>query len=63
MLAFIFTPSAPKLFPVAYNLVKHFLSENTRQKIYILGGETLHHFTLLLDISPNTLSAIFISLP
>lgn len=32
-------PAAPKLFPVAYNLVKHFLSENTRQKIHILGGE------------------------
>lgn len=38
---FTFSPAAPKLFPVAYNLVKHFLSENTRQKIYILGGETL----------------------
>lgn len=36
-----FSPAAPKLFPVAYNLVKHFLSENTRQKIHILGGETL----------------------
>lgn len=24
---------------MAFNLVKHFLSENTRQKIYILGGE------------------------
>ena len=31
--------SAPKLFPVAYNLVKHFLSEITRNKIVILGGE------------------------
>uniref|UniRef100_A0AAQ6AHV3 SEC14-like lipid binding 8 n=1 Tax=Amphiprion ocellaris TaxID=80972 RepID=A0AAQ6AHV3_AMPOC len=30
--------AAPKLFPVAYNLIKHFLSENTRQKIYILGA-------------------------
>ncbi|KAM7391115.1 hypothetical protein PAMP_021831 [Pampus punctatissimus] len=34
----LFVIKAPKLFPVAYNLVKHFLSENTRQKIYILGG-------------------------
>ncbi|KAF0034318.1 hypothetical protein F2P81_014384 [Scophthalmus maximus] len=32
------SPAAPKLFPVAYNLVKHFLSENTRQKIHILGA-------------------------
>lgn len=31
-------PAAPKLFPVAFNLVKPFLSEITRQKIYILGG-------------------------
>lgn len=37
-----FSLVAPKLFPVAYNLVKHFLCENTRQKIYILGGEMLN---------------------
>lgn len=37
---YIFFCTAPKLFPVAYNLVKHFLCENTRQKIFILGGET-----------------------
>lgn len=37
----LFQSSAPKLFPVAYNLVKHFLSEITRNKIIILGGETL----------------------
>lgn len=30
---------APKLFPVAYNLVKPFLSEETRKKIMVLGGE------------------------
>ncbi|XP_073078452.1 SEC14-like protein 4 isoform X2 [Manis javanica] len=29
---------APKLFPVAFNLVKSFLSEETRRKIMILGG-------------------------
>ncbi|KAF3851486.1 hypothetical protein F7725_013258 [Dissostichus mawsoni] len=34
----LFVIKAPKLFPVAYNLVKHFLSENTRQKINILGA-------------------------
>uniref|UniRef100_A0A672GTJ2 SEC14-like protein 2 n=1 Tax=Salarias fasciatus TaxID=181472 RepID=A0A672GTJ2_SALFA len=37
----LFVIKAPKLFPVAYNLVKHFLSENTRQKIFILGGKML----------------------
>lgn len=31
--------SAPKLFPVAFNLVKSFLTEVTRRKIVILGGE------------------------
>lgn len=30
---------APKLFPVAFNLVKPFLSEETRKKIHVLGGE------------------------
>ncbi|XP_009303977.1 SEC14-like protein 2 [Danio rerio] len=29
---------APKLFPIAYNLVKHFLREETRQKIAVLGS-------------------------
>ncbi|EPQ09925.1 SEC14-like protein 4 [Myotis brandtii] len=29
---------APKLFPVAFNLVKSFMSEETRRKIVILGG-------------------------
>lgn len=29
--------AAPKLFPVAYNLVKHFLSEDTRRKVIVLG--------------------------
>ncbi|TRY92066.1 hypothetical protein DNTS_017522 [Danionella cerebrum] len=28
---------APKLFPIAYNLIKHFLREETRQKIQVLG--------------------------
>ncbi|XP_042297605.1 SEC14-like protein 2 isoform X1 [Sceloporus undulatus] len=34
----VFVIKAPKLFPVAYNLVKHFLSEDTRKKIVVLGG-------------------------
>lgn len=34
----LFIVKAPKIFPVAYNLVKHFLSEETREKIIILGG-------------------------
>ncbi|XP_054851887.1 SEC14-like protein 2 [Eublepharis macularius] len=34
----IFVIKAPRLFPVAYNLVKHLLSEDTRNKIVILGS-------------------------
>uniref|UniRef100_G3TM50 SEC14 like lipid binding 2 n=1 Tax=Loxodonta africana TaxID=9785 RepID=G3TM50_LOXAF len=35
----LFVVKAPKLFPVAYNLIKPFLSEDTRKKIMVLGGE------------------------
>ncbi|XP_060105585.1 SEC14-like protein 2 [Heteronotia binoei] len=41
----IFVIKAPRLFPVAYNLVKHLLSEDTRKKIMVLGSnwkEVLH---------------------
>ncbi|KAJ3605149.1 hypothetical protein NHX12_027199 [Muraenolepis orangiensis] len=31
-------PEAPKLFPMAYNLIKHFLCEETKRKIVILGA-------------------------
>ncbi|NXM22860.1 S14L2 protein, partial [Ploceus nigricollis] len=34
----LFIVKAPKLFPVAYNLVKHFLSEDTRNKVVVLGS-------------------------
>ncbi|RXN07064.1 SEC14 2 [Labeo rohita] len=34
----LFVIKAPKLFPVAYNLVKHFLSEDTRRKVVVLGS-------------------------
>lgn len=40
--------AAPKLFPVAYNLVKHFLSEDTRRKVVVLGCKRtrISHITL-----------------
>lgn len=38
-LGFVFA-AAPKMFPMAYNLIKHFLCEETRQKISILGSES-----------------------
>uniref|UniRef100_A0A8C9BFL9 SEC14 like lipid binding 2 n=1 Tax=Phocoena sinus TaxID=42100 RepID=A0A8C9BFL9_PHOSS len=34
----LFVIKAPKLFPVAYNLIKPFLSEDTRKKIMVLGA-------------------------
>ncbi|NXL66341.1 S14L2 protein, partial [Chordeiles acutipennis] len=34
----LFIVKAPKIFPVAYNLVKHFLSEDTRKKVVVLGS-------------------------
>ncbi|XP_051887849.1 SEC14-like protein 2 [Pristis pectinata] len=37
-LKMLFVIKAPKIFPVAYNLIKHFLSEDTRKKIQVLGG-------------------------
>lgn len=38
---------APKLFPVAYNLIKPFLSEDTRKKIMVLGGKWPKSYTLV----------------
>ncbi|XP_019711979.1 SEC14-like protein 2 isoform X3 [Hippocampus comes] len=35
----VFLIKAPKLFPMAYTLIKHFLSEETRHKLIILGGD------------------------
>ncbi|XP_062446015.1 SEC14-like protein 2 isoform X2 [Rhea pennata] len=34
----LFIVKAPKIFPVAYNLIKHFLSEDTRKKVVVLGS-------------------------
>ncbi|NWS77029.1 S14L2 protein, partial [Crotophaga sulcirostris] len=34
----LFIVKAPRIFPVAYNLVKHFLSEDTRKKVVVLGS-------------------------
>lgn len=36
-------PAAPKMFPMAYNLIKHFLCEETRQKIIVLGSKPEDH--------------------
>lgn len=38
--------AAPKMFPMAYNLIKHFLCEETRRKIIVLGSKTTFHHAL-----------------
>ncbi|TSV94919.1 SEC14-like protein 2 [Bagarius yarrelli] len=48
---------APKLFPVAYNLVKHFLSEDTRRKIMVLGSNWQEVLKKYID--PEELPAIY----
>ncbi|CAJ1069387.1 SEC14-like protein 2 isoform X2 [Xyrichtys novacula] len=53
----LFVIKAPKLFPVAYNLIKHFLSEITRQKIHILGANWQD--VLLKYIDAEQLPAIY----
>uniref|UniRef100_A0A8D3ATT9 SEC14-like lipid binding 8 n=1 Tax=Scophthalmus maximus TaxID=52904 RepID=A0A8D3ATT9_SCOMX len=55
----LFVIKAPKLFPVAYNLVKHFLSENTRQKIHILGVRPNWQEVLLKYIDAEELPVIY----
>uniref|UniRef100_A0A8C7PCZ5 SEC14-like lipid binding 8 n=1 Tax=Oncorhynchus mykiss TaxID=8022 RepID=A0A8C7PCZ5_ONCMY len=53
----LFVIKAPKLFPVAYNLVKHFLSEITRNKIIVLGANWQE--VLLNYIDPEQLPAAY----
>lgn len=40
-LKFMLIVKATKLFPVGYNLMKPFLSEDTRRKIVVLGSNQL----------------------
>ncbi|XP_077016680.1 SEC14-like protein 4 isoform X5 [Tamandua tetradactyla] len=48
---------APKLFPVAFNLVKSFMSEETRRKFVILGGNWKQELSKF--ISPDQLPVEF----
>uniref|UniRef100_G3UA36 SEC14 like lipid binding 2 n=1 Tax=Loxodonta africana TaxID=9785 RepID=G3UA36_LOXAF len=58
----LFVVKAPKLFPVAYNLIKPFLSEDTRKKIMVLGENwvsgmfsvLVNYVTQLTYMSPET---------
>lgn len=36
--------AAPRMFPMAYNLIKHFLCEETRRKIIVLGSKSTFLF-------------------
>uniref|UniRef100_A0A8C4SZ93 SEC14-like lipid binding 8 n=1 Tax=Erpetoichthys calabaricus TaxID=27687 RepID=A0A8C4SZ93_ERPCA len=53
----LFVIKAPKLFPVAYNLIKHLLSEDTRRKIMVLGGNWQQ--VLKKYIEPDMLPACY----
>ncbi|XP_070625932.1 putative SEC14-like protein 6 isoform X5 [Bos indicus] len=48
---------APKLFPVAFNLIKPYITEETRRKVLILGGNWKQE--LLKFISPDQLPVEF----
>uniref|UniRef100_A0AAQ6AA91 SEC14-like lipid binding 7 n=1 Tax=Amphiprion ocellaris TaxID=80972 RepID=A0AAQ6AA91_AMPOC len=53
----VFLIKAPKMFPMAYNLIKHFLCEETRRKIIVLGSnwqEVLHK-----HIDPEQLPVVY----
>lgn len=39
--------AAPRIFPMVYNIVKHFIEEDTKQKIVIMGG-------ISLSLSPSS---------
>ncbi|KAM3599114.1 uncharacterized protein V6R79_000269 [Siganus canaliculatus] len=53
----VFLIKAPKMFPMAYNLVKHFLCEETRRKIIVLGGNWQE--VLRKHIDPEQLPVVY----
>uniref|UniRef100_A0A3B5MGQ2 Uncharacterized protein n=1 Tax=Xiphophorus couchianus TaxID=32473 RepID=A0A3B5MGQ2_9TELE len=48
---------APKMFPMAYNLIKHFLCEETRRKIVVLGSSWQE--ALRKHIDPDQLPVVY----
>uniref|UniRef100_A0A8C5EEJ4 SEC14-like protein 2 n=1 Tax=Gouania willdenowi TaxID=441366 RepID=A0A8C5EEJ4_GOUWI len=46
----LFVIKAPKIFPMAYNLIKHFMCEETRQKIQILGSDWQEVLRTFIDV-------------
>ncbi|KAM8854177.1 SEC14-like protein 2 [Synchiropus picturatus] len=53
----VFIVKAPKMFPMAYNLIKHFLCEETRRKIQVLGGNWQE--VLRQHIEPSQLPVVY----
>ncbi|XP_029371930.1 SEC14-like protein 2 isoform X2 [Echeneis naucrates] len=53
----VFLIKAPKMFPMAYNLIKHFLCEETRRKIMVLGSNWQE--VLRTHIDPEQLPVVY----
>lgn len=53
----VFLIKAPAIFPMAYNLIKHFLCEETRRKIIILGSNWKE--VLRKNIDPEQLPTVY----
>uniref|UniRef100_A0A8C4GIP9 SEC14-like protein 2 n=1 Tax=Dicentrarchus labrax TaxID=13489 RepID=A0A8C4GIP9_DICLA len=53
----VFLIKAPKMFPMAYNLIKHFLCEETRRKIIVLGSNWQE--VLRNHIDPDQLPVVY----
>ncbi|KAK2818566.1 hypothetical protein Q5P01_024127 [Channa striata] len=53
----VFLIKAPKMFPMAYNLIKHFLCEETRRKIIVLGSNWQE--VLRQHIDPEQLPVVY----
>uniref|UniRef100_A0A3P9PMT2 SEC14-like lipid binding 7 n=1 Tax=Poecilia reticulata TaxID=8081 RepID=A0A3P9PMT2_POERE len=56
-LYFVIFAAAPKMFPMAYNLIKHFLCEETRRKIVVLGSNWQE--VLRKHIDPDQLPVVY----
>ena len=53
-MAYIFD-TAPSIFPVCYNIVKHIFDESTRRKIFIFGCKFL-----IYKVSKSTMNATYV---
>ena len=56
VLTLLFFFTAPKIFPIAYSLVKPFLNEVTRNKVKILGGMSVAPFCNLVSFTTTNIA-------